>query len=354
MSWHCAAIDHGVTIYSNGEISPCCLIDHSYRKPLSLLGPDVFADLRQQQAPAECHRCTRTESFGMKSYRMMFNSRVTDHPGLQFLDIRNSNRCNLKCRFCYPINSHLIAAEQGKASPLQEQELDDLESLLIQPGLQWLYYTGGEPFINPSHYVFLQKLIDRGSSQNVSLLYNTNLSTLKYKDQNLIDLWQNFSSVTLQASIDAVGDKLGYIRSGAEWSKIENNYITLKKWAQQEKKLSFNVAVTVSILNFWWLPELLEYFRGDEIRLHEIDDPDYLRLSVIPDDLKTQALEIVDEIQRTGYNENFCDRLRDRINNNEHSHLLKDALLQTLLLDKKRNEHLFDLLPFQNHVWKIL
>ena len=354
MSWHCAAIDHGVTIDSQGEIAPCCQIDHTYRKPLSLLGPDVFSDLRQQQAPAECHRCTRAESFGMKSYRMMFNSMVTDHTGLQFVDIRNSNRCNLKCRICYPINSHLIAREQGSLTPLQEHPVEHMESLLIQPGLQWLYYTGGEPFINPYHYVFLQKLIEQGLSENVQLLYNTNLSTLQYKDQNLIEIWKNFRSVTVQASIDAVGEKLNYIRSGSDWDKINTNYETLKQWAEQEKKLSLSVAVTVSVLNFWWVPELLEYFQHEEVRLHEIDYPDYLRLSVIPDALKDQALGIVDQIRKHGYDKNFCSKLQDRIVNNEHSHLLKDTLLQTLLLDKKRGEHLFDLLPLKDHVWEIL
>ena len=35
MTWTCAAIDHGVTIYPNGKIGPCCQIDSSYLKPVS-------------------------------------------------------------------------------------------------------------------------------------------------------------------------------------------------------------------------------------------------------------------------------------------------------------------------------
>jgi len=35
--WKCAAIDNGVTIFPNGKIGPCCLIDSSYLKPISEL-----------------------------------------------------------------------------------------------------------------------------------------------------------------------------------------------------------------------------------------------------------------------------------------------------------------------------
>lgn len=353
MSWRCAAIDHGVTIYSNGQIAPCCMIDHSYRKPLSSLSPVVFSDLKTGEIPHQCHQCTTNESYGISSYRMMFNQMVDSRPGLQFVDIRNSNRCNLKCRTCDPINSHLIAKERGIAIPLQEHDITTVESLLIQPSIQWLYFTGGEPFINPYHYEFLQKLIDKGLSKNVSLCYNTNLTTLHYKDLNLIDIWKEFKFTSIQASIDAVGEKISYIRSGADWKKIEKNYNILKTWQAQEKNVFLNVATTVSILNFWWLPELLRYFKNQKVNMHEVDYPEYLRLSVMPDGLKDQALSVVEQIREEGYDQNFCLRLEDRIINNDCNHLLKDAVMQTLLLDKKRGENLFDLLPLKNYVWDL-
>ncbi len=354
MSWHCAAIDHGVMIDSNGKIAPCCMIDYSYRKPLSSLSPGVFSDLKTEQAPSECHRCTTNESYGISSYRMMFNRMVKNSPGIQFVDIRNSNRCNLKCRTCDPINSHLIAKERGNIVSLQEYDISQSESLLIQPSLQWLYYTGGEPLINPYHYDFLQKVIDKGFSKNIRLIYNTNLSTLQYKDRDLITIWDQFKSVLINSSIDAIGEKINYIRSGADWNRIEENYNTLKIWQQQKKRISLNIATTVSVLNFWWIPELLKYFENDTVNMHEVDYPDYLRLSVIPDDLKDQALLVLKEIRELRYDENFCVRLEQKILNNDCKHLLKDTVIQTLLLDKKRGENLFDLLPLKEYVWDLV
>jgi MoaA/NifB/PqqE/SkfB family radical SAM enzyme len=330
------------------------MIDHSYRKPLSSLTPGVFSDLKTDLPPKECHQCTTNESHGISSYRNMFNGRAKDNLGIQFVDMRNSNRCNLKCRTCDPINSHLIAQERGIAIPLQEYDISQIESLLIQPSLQWLYYTGGEPFINPYHYDFLEKIIDNCFSKNIKLVYNTNLSTLYYKDRDLTSLWKQFSSVTINASIDAIGEKISYIRSGADWKKIKKNYDILKNLQQQEKKISVEVATTISILNFWWIPELLEYFKNDTVKLHDVGYPEYLSLRVIPNELKDHAMLIVQQIRQLGYDKNFCVQLEEKIINNNYTHLLKDLMMQTLLLDRKRGENLFDLLPLKNYVWNLL
>ena len=47
MTWECAAIDHGVTIFPNGKIGPCCQVSSDYLKPISeLTNPNRFADLK--------------------------------------------------------------------------------------------------------------------------------------------------------------------------------------------------------------------------------------------------------------------------------------------------------------------
>ena len=119
MSWTCAAIDHGVTIFPNGKIGPCCQINSDYLKPISeLTNPDRFADLKTQNCPPDhpCNKCSVNEYHGLPSYRHTFDSAVTSAPGLQFVDIRNTNLCNLKCRYCGPHFISQWSEELGKFS----------------------------------------------------------------------------------------------------------------------------------------------------------------------------------------------------------------------------------------------
>ena len=63
--WKCAAIDHGVTLFPNGKIGPCCLIAANYLKPISLLkDPNRFADLKRNKndPPEACQECVMSES----------------------------------------------------------------------------------------------------------------------------------------------------------------------------------------------------------------------------------------------------------------------------------------------------
>ena len=103
MSWNCAAIDHGVTIFPDGKIGPCCQIDSKYLKPITELhNPNRFLDLKTQEPGTThpCNICITAKNNGLGSYKDLFDNIVTDDPGLQFVDIRHTNLCNLKCRYC--------------------------------------------------------------------------------------------------------------------------------------------------------------------------------------------------------------------------------------------------------------
>jgi molybdenum cofactor biosynthesis enzyme MoaA len=347
MNWTCAAIDHGVTFYQNGTIAPCCLIDYSYRKDVKDIGNDPFADIRTGSAPSVCNKCVDAETRGDNSYRQQFNSMKTDASGYQFIDIRNSNLCNIKCRTCCPDNSSQWALELGHSIPIKQQDILSYGDYILTPTVRSIYYTGGEPFINAEHWGILEKLIKLGYSKNIILMYNSNLTTLKFKQVNILDLWKEFKSVSVMASIDAVGEKFNIIRSGADWQDVVGNLLKLKTYQQSTNNLSLTVATTVSILNIWFIDELLEYFKDFNVNLTDLYFPDYLSLSAIPDSLKDQALACVDRIEKLYFDKNKIKFMRSQIKNNFKKGLFKDTLLHTLVLDKIRNEKLFELLPFK-------
>ena len=348
MGWTCAAIDHGVTIFPDGRIGPCCQIGPEYLKPLSMIAHvDRFQDLKTQNPPDACRICVNNERSGVSSYREQFNRTATDKPGIQFLDIRNTNVCNLKCRYCGPHFSNQWAMELGHQSYTISTPIDSIVDYVISDSLHWLYFTGGEPMINTDHWSLLINLIDRGLSKNIKLLYNSNLTTIKYKDIDVADLWSQFCGVHVNVSIDAVGEPLSYIRSGSDWDRIRTNINQLKAIPQ----VTVVLTPVISILNIWFLPDLYYYARDNDLKISAIilHGPDYLALDVIPNELKLRALSIIDEIESVGLDQSVkYQQMRTMITNNSNHCLFHHTLNHILLLDYQREEKLFELLPFAN------
>ena len=351
-TWQCAAIDHGVAIFPNGKIGPCCQISADYLKSIDeLSNPHRFEDLHTTQPPPACNKCAKNEYHNIPSYRKFFNSRYNpDKPGFQFVDIRNTNLCNLHCRYCGPHFSSQWSDTLDKIPVIQHQELDSYKSLLITDSLQWMYFTGGEPLISTEHWDLLEHLISVNKSADIALCYNTNLTTLKFKNKNIIDIWKNFQKVDIQCSIDAVGKPLEYIRSGSSWSKIESN---LKEISTNVPGLKINISLSpvLSILNIWFIDELFEYASAINmpIKLNVLTGPDYLALDVIPDALKSLALEKVNNLEKFNMiDPSFLLHIKNLINNNINQCLFTQTVSHVLLLDKIKNESLFDLLPFKS------
>ena len=339
MTWTCAAIDHGVTFYQNGTIAPCCLIDYSYRKPISELRNDPFSDLRTGVAPTVCDKCTTAESFGLQSYRQQHNRKKTSTEGIQFLDIRNSNLCNIKCRTCCEENSSQWAIENGSTVPILSQNISGYMDVIVNQNVHDIYYTGGEPIINSDHWALLEEYVKLGYSKNINLLYNSNLTVLRYKDKDIFDLWGQFKSVTVNVSIDAVGEKFEYIRSGASWQQVIDNLNRLR-----DNNINIIIACTVSLLNLWFIDELLDYFKGDSVNLSDLHYPEYYRLSAVSDEVKEQALSCVDKIK---FDQGKLDMIRSQITNNVDKHFFNEFVTEVKRIDNIRGERLQDLLPFK-------
>ena len=352
MTWTCAAIDHGVTIFPNGKIGPCCQVNSDYLKPISeLTNPDRFADLKTQDCPSDhpCNKCAVNEYHNLPSYRNFFDNAVTSATGLQFVDIRNTNLCNLKCRYCGPHFSSQWAEELNEFSVVQHQDITNYKDILITESLHWMYFTGGEPLINGEHWVLLEELIDSGQASRIALMYNTNLTTMKYKDKNIIDIWRQFRAVSIQCSIDAVGKPLEYIRSGTNWEKIKVNLDQLIL-VSKDSNINVSLSPVLSILNIWFIEELYKYASSKNISIDLIilTGPDYLALDVMPDSLKPQALSIINKLE-SDYNidNNVILHIKNLINNNINQCLFQQTISHVLLLDNLRGENLFNLLPFK-------
>jgi sulfatase maturation enzyme AslB (radical SAM superfamily) len=185
-----------------------------------------------------------------------------------------------------------------------------------------IYFAGGEPLIMDEHYMILEKLIEIGNL-DVRLRYNTNLSNLKFKNWDLLNLWRPFIersgiNVSVFASIDGAGIVGEFIRKGTVWSNIEKNIKTLLS-----NGINLHVSATTMIYNAYHVTELVDRLLELGVPYHSIHlnnvltSPFYYHMNILPQEHKDKIkdklynhLEKIPEI----YRESFKDKYDSIIN----------------------------------------
>ena len=370
----------------DSNILPCCVADRQY--PMgsinnqsidSILKSDTFNQLRKNMLAGkrskECHRCYVKEDAGLKSARQDHNRKwsqenlsinpdgTIDKFEPVYIDIRLNNICNLKCRMCNGYFSSAIAQEE--AILFENRLPKDLTMIPIQrsmalteiieylPYIEDIYFAGGEPLLAPEHYKILSSLIACGNT-DLKINYNTNFTSLAYKDISVLDLWKKFSQVTVGASLDAMGDVAEYIRHGTKWSTIESNLESLKL---QCPNVNFTVTSTVGFLNVSSLIELQKTWHENKIldiskfSMSAMVGPDHLTLTVLPREYKDQLdYKIKNHInwcrqnQATALAKQWADMLQ-YMWSKDSSHFLLEFKRLTNSMDQFRNESLSLVLP---------
>ena len=340
--FNCNALDHAVTFLPTGDISPCCIIKNYSKDITEINNVDRFADLKIIGTPTQCTGCV---SAGAHSYKHTFN---VYNKNSQFIDFRNSNLCNLKCRTCGPMYSSKWADELGIDTPIKKTNVDTYIQQLLTDSISKIYFAGGEPMLNIDHWNLLDKIIELGLAKNISLQYSTNLTILKYKDKTVFDYWKHFKQVTVLASIDATGTAFEYIRSGANWRITNNNIDHLI--ALPLTNLRVEIAFTLSVLSVWFLKDVLEYAKSKQLKVNifQLTDPHYFTLNVLLDELVAPCIDVLEEcISIAPQYKNKLNLAIDTVRKNDDTGSFTQMISTILLLDKIRNENLFDLLPFK-------
>jgi hypothetical protein len=212
---------------------------------------------------------------------------------LRSLDVRFSNVCNLKCRSCGPSNStswHADARALGQTLPADTLRLGKADSQVegyirsVLPGIQQLYFAGGEPLLEEAHYKLLESLLSQGRD-DVILDYNSNFSVLKCGSRDILALWNKFQTVKVGASLDGTGPRFEYLRKGAEWAKILENHRRLR---EEAPRVLFYVYPTVSVMNVFHLPAAIEEWVHagliqwpDQLVLNFLARPQYLSFEIL-------------------------------------------------------------------------
>lgn len=316
-----------------GEVTPCCMSAYkgdnvgSLRQNSNLLAAwnsekmkRFRLNMLEGKKNSICSNCYSHEDLGKFSDRMQYNrdyanyyNRITttlpdgtvQDSSIPVLDIRFSNKCNYKCRICNINNSSLLyeeALKLGQVKPGTPKEIkaasdetvfwESYKDLL--PGVKRLHFAGGEPLMMDEHYQALEHLIAIGNT-DLTLSYNTNFSTLRYKRHDIINLWNQFRQVDVWASLDAMGEQGDYQRKGQRWKEIEENIHILQKKATT---VLFGIDATVSVFNIFHIPAYYKYLVEnklvaiDRLNLYYLHDPDYFSVTNLTPHLKQNAIEL--------------------------------------------------------------
>jgi hypothetical protein len=217
-----------------------------------------------------------------------------------------------------------------------------------------VYFAGGEPLIMDEHYQLLDELKRRGRV-DVIIRYNTNFLQTKLKDRDVFNYWQQFESVTVDASLDAMGPRAEYIRKDTDWSRIEQNRRSMIELCPD---VIFRITPTVSILNVWHLPEFHRAWveqgliKPQDVVLNTLHSPYYYRIDIATDSYKKIVQDKIlahcqwldqypdtEQIQK-----NYISIINYMFADN-NTQWLPEFWRQTSMLDNIRNENILTTIP---------
>ena len=233
-----------------------------------------------------CNKCYNAEQSGLKSrrqsskelYETYFNdSNIDTFETPVTLDYSVGNLCNLKCTICGPHNSSKwiddykklhpeISIEQYKYQKNQYVVIDNLEYLknirLIH------FHGGGEPLLGDAHVRLLQNVEKSKGLHDVRVCYNVNATICVTPE--VLDLWSRCELVELYFSIDDIGERFQYQRTGANWNETVKTLNWYKQNMPNNHMFYFNC--TWGYLNLYHLDELY-FWHQDNFSTNRLGDP---------------------------------------------------------------------------------
>ena len=319
-----------------GTVRPCCLAEEEIVDDAgnkfdlnsanfgSIQNSRYMQDLRQQfldqKRPQSCRKCWREESAGRTSKRMHTLDRLkhmipdsewtADAKPLMFLDLKLGNICNLKCRICGSWSSSTFATEELQWLRHNEDRKDNHHYHMLRAGawprenptfwteidgivdqIQYIEFTGGEPFMIQEHFDLLQRLVNRGIADNIEIHYNTNGTQWPEQGE---EIWKHFKTVEIAFSIDDVGARFEYQRSNAVWSEVCANIERFRNMRDRNPNIRLQVCTTVNVFNVYYLEEVANWIGTqdfDFVYWNMMHEAYYFSISTLPETAKQAVTE---------------------------------------------------------------
>lgn len=291
--------------------------------------------LNNEQLHDTCNRCWSEEAVGGYSLRTevwnpcndptgtetkLFNTEITPRDAINAefykkgpmqLVMKVNNICNLRCRSCNSIDSYLYKIEGERyakkynvpayfytTGPDKVEWTDEQlnEIFNFSENLVKLELYGGEPLLDKQTPKLLKKLAVSKRSKHIDLNISTN--TTVRPDYKWIYTVSQFRWFNLNMSIDGLGKHFEYIRHPGKWDQVEQNiywfHTELRRYLDKRQLFTLLPSVTVSILNIYYLPELLTWFKdnlGLDAHLNIATNPHWYNIKNLPSDVKQAVVK---------------------------------------------------------------
>ena len=338
--YFCPAPFNQVTVRATGRWSLCCgsVPVHSFPggdKNIKDSGnvdewfhSDYMRSVREavvnNQPLKECTRCYNDEAQGIVSLRQRlleeFPNPDTEKLTVEYADIKFGNKCNLRCKMCYPESSSELMKEwqtlgwtvddpiegtrtdyyKGYISenynwPSDQKNIDNLFEMVKT--VRVLKFTGGEPMINPAMFNFLDRCIQSGHAKDIVLFVTTNCTQIHPR---FLEIAQQFKQLNLRLSVDGVGSTYNYVRYPGNWNQTFDNIKTYAEWyrnGQIQGKIYMNF-----VLSVFNLGDAVRCFRTvrpwvEDITIKDMTRPTFMSWTHAPASVQTAARASAEQLQ---------------------------------------------------------
>ena len=302
--------DHNY-VHPNGKMRLCCatvqdiptdnnynLFDANTHTIEDYWNSNRMKEIRRKMIAGEkirdCERCYRQEEQGVESLRSteIMDKCIMDtlpdgtyQKNATSMQIQLGNICNLKCKMCSQMYSHMHGMETkeiGEQDPewlhwVKEQganvnnwtnELGIKQEWYkniatkqkmfehISKNIQHLNVIGGEPTLIPEFYELFEHCDQQGTLGNKSVTIVTNLTNT---NPRLTKWLPKLNEWKIWASVDGVGERTEYIRYPSRWDKVLESLEFYRKIMGDNGNITLSPAI--QLLNIdqlddivkWWL-----------------------------------------------------------------------------------------------------
>jgi len=299
-------------IHTNGKMRLCCttiqdiptdnnynLFDANRHTIDDYWNSDRMKEIRRKMIAGEkirdCARCYKQEEQGLESLRTTkgMNQYINlTKPDGTFLgkattmQVQMGNVCNLKCKMCSQMYSHMHGLETkaiGEQDPewlhwVKEQGAN-VNNWTNELGIKQEWYKnkdfkektfehissnitdltiiGGEPTLIPEFYELFEYCDEQGTLGDKVVRITTNLTNTNPK---LIKWLPKLKDWVIWASIDGIGSRTEYIRYPSKWNKVQESLEFYRDLIGKTGGIGLSPAV--QLLNIDQLDEIVQWWRN--------------------------------------------------------------------------------------------
>ena len=297
-------------IHTNGKIRLCCttiqdiptdnnynLYDASKHTIDEYWNSNRMKEIRRKMIAGEkirdCERCYKQEEMGVESLRsttgMEQYIKETADDGTYSnpattMQMQLGNICNLKCKMCSQMYSHMHGLETleiGRQDPdwlhwvkeqganvnnwtnelgIKQEWYRNTEFKLkmfehISKNIKHLNVIGGEPTLIPEFYELFEYCDRQGTLDGKTITLVTNLTNT---NPRLTKWLPKLEQWTIWASVDGLGERTEYIRYPSKWEKILESLEFYRSNLGNNGKITLSPAV--QLLNIDQLDDMIKWW----------------------------------------------------------------------------------------------